>query len=312
MKFNKSGIQVKDNFATKWGNWYYLAADGVQVKDNFVTKWGNWYFLAADGNQVKNSFATKWGNWYFFGSDGNQYKNKFLSLWGNLYYFASDGNQNKNSSFNYNSVWFTTNSSGVITVENKINKYIIDNRMIQQHAWVEYRIGNYPTAGMEYDNGVQGVVVHETANYNDSIEGEMAYAQNNYENAFVHTYIDAAQIINVADTNLKCRGSAQYGNAKYVQFEQVEVHDGMDFAYELNNAAYYTAAILKQYNLTPSLASSNGSGTVWSHHNVSQYLGGTDHTDPDGYWYTNASKYFGTGYNMYSFIELVEYYFVSL
>jgi len=46
-----------------------------------------------------------------------------------------------------------------------------------------------------------------------------------------------------------------------------------------------------------------------SHHNVSQYLGGTDHTDPDGYWYTNAHNFYGTDYTMRDFYELVSLYY---
>ena len=63
--------------------------------------------------------------------------------------------------------------------------------------------------------------------------------------------------------------------------------------------------------MTPSLAS-NGQGTLWSHHYVSQFLGGTNHTDPDGYWARNASNYFGTTYTMSDFAQLVEMYYNSL
>lgn len=212
----------------------------------------------------------------------------------------------------YNGVTFKANSKGVLTLTNGINAYIVNNGLA--HASIKTQIwSGYPTTDMEYAGGTpQGVVVHETATYNDSIQGEINYAEGDWENAFVHSYVSDSQIINVANTDLKCWGSGAYGNQKFVQFEQIEVHSKYAFARELNNAAYYTAYLLKEYGLTPSLASSNGTGTIWSHHNVSQYLGGTDHTDPDGYWSTNAHLYFGTTYAMSDFLPLVEYYFVQL
>lgn len=196
---------------------------------------------------------------------------------------------------------------------NSINAYITANNL--SHASIQTEIwSGYPTTDMNYEDGYakpEGVVIHETATYYDSIQGEMNYAMNHYENAFVHSYVSDSQIINVANTNYKCWGSGEYGNGKFVQFEQIEVHSKSAFAYELNNAAYYTAYLLSEYNLVPSLCV-NGSGTIWSHHDVSLYLGDTDHTDPDGYWDTNAKKYFGTSYTMNDFYELVKYYFAEM
>ncbi len=61
--------------------------------------------------------------------------------------------------------------------------------------------------------------------------------------------------------------------------------------------------MLNKYNLTPSLAqNNNGVGTIWSHSNVTTYLGGTDHTDPDAYF----AKY---GYSMSQFYELTKHYY---
>ena len=39
-------------------------------------------------------------------------------------------------------------------------------------------------------------------------------------------------------------------------------------------------------------------GIIWSHHQVTQYLGNTTHTDPDGYF----AKY---GYSMQQFYQLI-------
>ena len=69
---------------------------------------------------------------------------------------------------------------------------------------------------------------------------------------------------------------------------------------------------MNEYGMVPELAQANGTGTLWSHHNVSQYLGGTDHTDPDNYWSNRASNYFGTTYTMRDFFELVKYEYSHL
>lgn len=196
---------------------------------------------------------------------------------------------------------------------NSINSYIVNNHL--SHASIQTQIwSGYPTDDMNYENGYakpEGVVVHETATYNDNIQKEMDYAMNNYENAFVHSYVSDSQIINVANTDYMCWGSGPEGNARFVQFETIEVHSQYAFAAELNNAAYYTAYLLNEYGLQPELCV-NGVGTVWSHHNVTTYLGGTDHTDPDGYWAMNASQFFGTSYTMSDFFELVKYYYSNL
>ena len=84
------------------------------------------------------------------------------------------------------------------------------------------------------------IVVHETANPNDSIWGEINYEKSNYNSAFVHAFVDSNSIIQISNTD-------------HVQFEQVEVYGGWNFAAELVNAAYYTAYKMKQYGMYPVL-----------------------------------------------------------
>ncbi|PAK65707.1 N-acetylmuramoyl-L-alanine amidase, partial [Lactococcus lactis] len=69
----------------------------------------------------------------------------------------------------------------------------------------------------------------------------------NYNNAFVHTFVDASRIINIANTNYLAWGAGYPANARFVQFEQVEVHSKSAFAHEVANAAYYTAYTLNKY-----------------------------------------------------------------
>lgn len=199
-------------------------------------------------------------------------------------------------------LWLGTTSSASA---NTINDYIANQNYktptITKNIWSGFPKLNYRNKHPE------GVVVHETANPNSTIYNEITYMKRNYENAFVHTFVDASHIINIANPNYLSWGSGPMGNARYVQFEQVEVHSKAAFASELNNAAYYTAYVLKQYGLTPKYKS-----TVLSHHNVSTLLGGTNHTDPDGYWNTNARNFFGTTYTMSNFTTLVKQHYAQL
>ncbi|MDT6980311.1 N-acetylmuramoyl-L-alanine amidase [Levilactobacillus zymae] len=199
-------------------------------------------------------------------------------------------------------LWLGTTT---VASANTINDYIANQGYgtptITQNIWSGFPKLKYR------NNRPEGVVVHETANPNSTIYNEITYMKNNYQNAFVHTFIDASHIINIANTNYLSWGSGYQGNQRYVQFEQVEVHSKAAFASELNNAAYYTAYVLKQYGLTPQYKS-----TVLSHHNVSTLLGGTNHTDPDGYWSSNARSYFGTTYTMTDFMALVNTQYAKL
>ncbi|WP_288531182.1 N-acetylmuramoyl-L-alanine amidase family protein [uncultured Secundilactobacillus sp.] len=152
----------------------------------------------------------------------------------------------------------------------------------------------------------EGVIVHETGNPSSNITNEIAYMKRNYANGFVHTFIDANHIINIANTNYLAWGAGFPANARFLQFEQVEMHSKSQFAKQAANAAYYTATLLKQYHLKPNDAAYDGKGTVWSHNAVSKFLGGTDHTDPNGYYKSAGRKYFGQAYSMAQLYQLIK------
>ncbi|MCD7137030.1 N-acetylmuramoyl-L-alanine amidase [Limosilactobacillus balticus] len=200
--------------------------------------------------------------------------------------------------------------------ENGINRYILNNHINHATITVNHVIPSDTTdVYSETEDGKPNmVVVHETANPNDSIWGEINYEKAHYNNAFVHAFVDGDQIIEISPTDHEAWGAAYPANGRAVQFEQVEVYGANNFARELVNAAYYTAYKMNEYGMVPSLAQANGTGTLWSHHNVTQYIanGKTDHTDPDGYWANRASRYFGTTYTMNNFFELVKYEYSHL
>lgn len=152
-----------------------------------------------------------------------------------------------------------------------------------------------------YRNGlgkVEGVVAHETANENSTITEEIDYMVKNYNNAFVHAFVDHSRIIEIHPTNYAAWGAGRYANERFVHVELVEVDSFKKFAKSINNYSDYLASILDKYELGVTSAESNGKGSLWSHNAVSKFLGGTDHVDPHGYF----AKW---GYNWNEFVKLV-------
>lgn len=192
-----------------------------------------------------------------------------------------------------------------------VNDYI-ENQNIKP-AKVKTSIwGGFPK--YKFRGGVgkpEGVVVHETANNSSTLYNEVAYMKRNYKNAFVHSFVDASSIVNIANTDYLSWGVGYPGNARFIQFEQVRVHSKSAFAHEVANAAWYTANLLQEYGLKPNFADNDGKGTVWSHRGVAKHLGGSNHTDPTGYYSTSGKKWFGQKYTMAQFYSLVKKYYTE-
>lgn len=204
---------------------------------------------------------------------------------------------------------------------NAINRYILQHQIGHAVIQTDYVIPQNADTMSPYSQTSNGqpdmVIVHETANPNDSLWGEINYMKGHYNIAFVHAFVDGDQIVEIAPTKYEAWGAAYPANGHGIQFEQVEVYGADNFVRELVNGAYYAATRMKQYGIVPSMAWKNWQtgqygGSLWSHHLVTQYMGGTDHTDPDGYWANRAGQYFGTGYTMNDFFELVKYEYLQL
>ena len=315
-------LRVDNNYVqSQWGDWYLFGNDGrIQTG---VQKWAGTYYCFDPSTylRVNNDYRqSQWGDWYMFGPDG-RIVTGFYGWKGSLYYFNPVTYLkavNQTVYANGKSYW--ANGTGIITSGlNSINNYILNHGI--GHANITFvDNGQYIPLNLtdDYSGTSDGkpnmVVVHETANSDvkDTIWSEINYEKNHYTDAFVHAFVDDNNIIQISNTDHEAWGAGYPANGRAVQFEQIEVHSATAFARELANAAYYTAYIMNKYGFAPSLAQSDGSGTLWSHHNVSQYLGGTNHTDPDGYWSTNARTYFGTSYSMSDFYELVSLYYGQL
>ena len=316
--FGNDGARWDNRFYKNWGHTYYFGDGGVRLDNGFYKNWGHTYYFGNDGARWDNRFYNNWGHTYYFGDGGVRLDNSFYNNWGNVYYFGGDGALATNSNVWINGSEYHADRNGILSPitarSNGVNRYILDHGITP--ASISYRDNVIPNVTGNYSGTENGrpnmIVVHETANPNDGIQGEINFEHNTYGNAFVHAFVDANSIIQISNTDHEAWGAAYPANGRAVQFEQVEVYGGDNFARELMNAAYYTAYNMKKYGLTPSLAQPNGTGTLWSHHNVSQYLGGTDHTDPDNYWNNRAWSYFRTGYSMGDFLQLVNYEYANL
>jgi bifunctional autolysin len=143
-----------------------------------------------------------------------------------------------------------------------------------------------------YRNGKpEGIVMHDTANDNSTIQGEVNYMKNNYNSAFVHAYVDGNRVIETANTDYLAWGAGPAANDRFIHVELVHTHTADDFARSINNYADYAATNLIYYGLKPDSAEYDGQGTVWTHRAVSNYLGGTDHSDPHGYLQSHGYTY---------------------
>lgn len=164
------------------------------------------------------------------------------------------------------------------------------------------------------DKKPSGVVIHDTGNENTLLDSEVTHMVSNFSTSgtFVHTFIDAAEVRRIADENYTAQGAGKYANRTFVQFEMTRMNNQEDFARQTANAAYYTASILKQYQLGVTLGQKDGSGSIWTHEMVSLLLGDTDHIDPVDYWNERSQSYFGQDYGVEDFMALVQAYYNQL
>lgn len=185
-----------------------------------------------------------------------------------------------------------------------------------RQAGISYNQFNSPANGRKYGSrfgyrfGIgrpEGVVIHETATPNASAWAEARYFNSNWQNAYtyVHAVVDDQELIQLSDTNYGVWGAGVQANKRFIQIELCRVNTRARFVRSIANDASWIASMLYKYGLKPSRASASGTGTIWSHHDVSSYLGGTDHVDPDTYFEQ-------WGYSMDEFYSLVKYYYNRL
>ncbi|MDF7638187.1 SLAP domain-containing protein [Lactobacillus sp. ESL0791] len=150
----------------------------------------------------------------------------------------------------------------------------------------------------------EGIVIHETATPKASAYNEAIYFNRAWRSmySYVHAFIDHKGVIQMMTTKYGVWGGGPKANNRFIQLELCQESSRANFAKSVNNDAIFAAKMLHKYHLKPSNATKTGKGTVWSHHAVTRFLGGTNHTDPDGYF----AKW---GYSMDKFYSLIKYYY---
>lgn len=128
------------------------------------------------------------------------------------------------------------------------------------------------------------VVMHFTDNFNSTPDSERAWMAKNYENAFVHEFIGPYKSLQTANPKFKSYGAGPKMNPYAIHLELCVAKSQAEFDasfYEwCSRAAYH----LSQNNLSVRTPQYKGdTGTLWSHLQVTQYLGGTTHEDPIQY-----------------------------
>lgn len=188
-----------------------------------------------------------------------------------------------------------------------IQPVAVDNQFINDQHFSNPPIITKPTTFTHmngYRNGVgkpEGVVIHETSDPDMTLDEEVTRMQTEWQKreAYVHAFVDHSEVVNIHPTDYAVWGAGYFANQRFIQIELVEEHNAQDFAQSVNNDAYYVATLLKKYNLPAVLADHTGQETIWSHNAVSQWLGNTNHTDPEAYF---ASWH----YSMDQFAALVQ------
>jgi N-acetylmuramoyl-L-alanine amidase len=127
----------------------------------------------------------------------------------------------------------------------------------------------------------EGVVNHSTDSMNASAEAEDSYFHREWRNrqAFVHFFVDWDSIIQTASTDYTAWGAGGVANQRYIHIELCETDDPAKFKESYDRYVWLTAKLLFDRRLGVKDA-----GTLWSHAEVSNILGGgTDHQDPLDY-----------------------------
>ncbi|MEI3620549.1 N-acetylmuramoyl-L-alanine amidase, partial [Bacillus thuringiensis] len=131
----------------------------------------------------------------------------------------------------------------------------------------------------EYHNGYgayEGVVAHSTATPEAPAINIRNYESRTWRNAFVHYAVDWDEIIQIADTKYIAYGAGPGANARFVHVELCETRDYEKFKRSYDKYVKLLAKILRDRGLSVERG-------LWTHSDVTHYLGGTDHEDPIDY-----------------------------
>ncbi len=169
----------------------------------------------------------------------------------------------------------TVNTAQGSVVQNVINSlYKVNKEWIPGIPQIPYikGVGKY-----------EGVVIHYTASPGDNARMEADYERKHWSKAFVHEFIDPSEIIQVADPDYKSWGVGESGNDRFINLELCDASNQRDFDISFDKITQRAAEYLYARNLGVTPAKADGTGTLWGHFQVSDYLGDTNHSDPVAY-----------------------------
>lgn len=130
-----------------------------------------------------------------------------------------------------------------------------------------------------YRNGVgayEGVVAHSTATPEAPAINIQKYESRTWRSAFVHYAVDWNETIRIADTKYIAYGAGPGANKRFVHVELCETKDYEKFKRSYDKYVKLLAKILRDRGLSVEKG-------LWTHYDVTKYLGGTDHEDPLDY-----------------------------
>ncbi|MGR5865597.1 N-acetylmuramoyl-L-alanine amidase [Bacillus cereus] len=131
----------------------------------------------------------------------------------------------------------------------------------------------------EYHNGYgayEGVVAHSTATPEAPAINIRNYEARTWRSAFVHYATDWDETIQIASTKYQAWGAGPAANKRFVHVELCETADYAKFKRSYEKYVKLLAKILQDKNLSVEKG-------LWTHSDVTHYLGGTDHEDPIDY-----------------------------
>ncbi|WP_176546769.1 N-acetylmuramoyl-L-alanine amidase [Bacillus pseudomycoides] len=138
-------------------------------------------------------------------------------------------------------------------------------------------IPDLPKQPYRYGVGAyEGVVAHSTATPEAPAINIQKYETRTWRNAFVHYAVDWNETIQIADTKYIAYGGGPGANKRFVHVELCETTGYDKFKRSYDKYVKLLAKILRDRGLSVEKG-------LWTHYDVTKYLGGTDHEDPLDY-----------------------------
>lgn len=148
---------------------------------------------------------------------------------------------------------------------------------------IDRQVSGLPT--IEWARGKPTVIVaHDVGNDNSTIEGEISFMADNYENAFFHYIAGEDGLYMVHDPDIGGAwgaGPSMHNYAIHVEFIHSDTKKGFQEAY--NNYVNGIRYLADKYGIPVKVNKGTDKRGIYTHHYVSNTFGGTNHVDPDDY-----------------------------